>query len=141
MTPPNPASHKARRFFSSDILLTWKRRPIDKPSRNCIVSGVLSLALPLSGLVIFGMMALAGLALPPSHLSNQLTDILHIYCGIVFLLPIPLAVLTLILYIKAVRQPRRDSQGKGLNAPLTGLVLSGISTLMFIAVVVFFPTL
>ena len=118
-----------------------KRQPIDRSCRNCIVSGVLSLALPVSGLLVFCMMGLAGLALPSNYLNNQLTDVLHIYFGVAFLLPIPLALLTLIFFTNGMRRLRRDPAKKGLGAAVTGLAISGISTIMFIAVAIFFPRL
>lgn len=116
-----------------------ERQPIDRSCRNCFVSGILSLALPVSGLLIFSIMGLAGLALPSNHLNNQLTDVLHIYFGVALLLPIPLAILTLIFFIDGMRGLRRDPAKKGLGAAVAGLAISGISTILFIAVAIFFP--
>jgi hypothetical protein len=101
----------------------------------------LSLAFPVSGLLVSCAMALVGMAAPSSDFTNQFTDLLHIYNGIAFLLPVPLTLLTLIFLVNGMRRLRREPAIKGLGIAVIGLAISTVSTVMFVATAIFFPRL
>ncbi len=114
-----------------------ERQAIDDSCRRCLVSGILSIALPLSGVAVLLVMAFA---FPSRYIYNQLGEALRIYYGLVFLLPVPLGALTVAFYISGVRRLHRDPSLGGRRAAIGGLAISMVSVALFLLTLVVLPS-
>jgi len=113
-----------------------ERQAIDDSCRRCLISGILSIALPLSGLVVLLVMAFA---FPSRYIYSQLGEVLRIYYGLVFLLPVPLGALTAAFFISGVRRLHRDPSLGGRRSAIGGLAISMVSVALFLLALVILP--
>jgi hypothetical protein len=114
-----------------------ERQAIDASCRRCLISGILTIALPVSGIAVLLLMAFA---FPSSYIYNEFGQALRIYYGLVFLLPVPLSALALAFFISGMRRLHRDPSLGGKRAAIAGLVVSAVSVALFLLALVVFPT-
>ncbi|HEY5532405.1 MAG TPA: hypothetical protein VIK22_10460 [Candidatus Anoxymicrobiaceae bacterium] len=113
-------------------------RNVERSCRRCLITGICSIAFPVSGAMVALLMSFA---LPSRLLHNVLADLLRIYYGVALLLPIPLAILTTVFFAMGISGLRRDLAVKGLGFAIIGLSLAVLSIAVFVTVVVVVPDL
>jgi hypothetical protein len=111
-------------------------RAIDRSCKRCLISGILSMAIPLSGVVV---VLLTAFVLPSRYLNNELGEALRIYYGLAFLLPVPLGAVALAFFISGMRRLRRDPSRRGRPAAVAGLAISAVSATLYLLVLAFLP--
>jgi len=105
---------------------------------SCLVAGICSLAIPFSGVCVALLMTFV---VPSRFLHSPLAELSRVYTGTALLLPVPLGIISLALFIMGVAALRRDPEKKGLLRASTGLALSTISMVLFALAVVFAPAI
>jgi hypothetical protein len=123
---------------AGDNALQPDSRDVERSCRRCLITGICSIAFPVSGAVVALLMSFA---LPSRFLHNVLADLLRIYYGVALLLPVPLAILTSVFFVMGISGLRRDPAVKSLGFAIIGLSLAVISIAVFVTIVAVVPDL
>jgi hypothetical protein len=123
-----------------------ERSLAERSYRRCFVAGACSLAVPVVGVVIFLFFAFI---LPSRYSYNPAAELLRVIMGIALLLPVPLAVTSLVFFIVGASASRGAVAGSplhgghptGLPAGGAGLAMSAASAGLFVLAALVAPGL
>lgn len=107
-------------------------------ARRSLLSGVASLALPLSGIAVAAVMTFL---VPSRYLYNLCSNLARIYTGLALLSPLPLGAAAVVFFILWALTGETGPGSPGRASAIAGLGLGALSAGAFWLAVAFLPDL
>ena len=89
----------------------------------------------------FGIFLLFAFVLPSRYSYNPLAELLRVFMGVALLLPVPLAITSLVFFVIGAASSRADEARGELGLAVAGLAMSAASATIFFTVALLAPGL